>query len=110
MTAPAPISTAELKALLRGVRLGRSLDALPERQGAAARSLADGRPGRRGDMPPGSVLSDWVAGCPPIRLALSSRDEHAATRPSCRRADVGQLVRWSPDAARWGGGSLTEGT
>jgi hypothetical protein len=31
MTVPAPVISAELKALLRGVKLGRSLDTLPER-------------------------------------------------------------------------------
>jgi DNA replication protein DnaC len=40
MSAPAPVITPELKSLLRRVKLGRSLDTLPERLALAkARSL-----------------------------------------------------------------------
>ena len=47
MTAPAPTISAELRTVLRQVKLGRCLDTLPERLALAKGVLGDSRPIRR---------------------------------------------------------------
>jgi hypothetical protein len=76
MTAPAPIISPELKSVLRGVKLGRCLDTLPERL-----ALAKQRGMGHAEFLE-LVLSDEVTRRETSSAALRARTVTTATRNS----------------------------